>query len=43
LASDDGHGHLSFDFHPGSTDPTRADVYKRRLPELKDEIERLLT
>jgi hypothetical protein len=43
LASDNGSGHLSFDFHPGSTDATRADVYKRQLPELKNEIERLLT
>ena len=43
LATDDGSGHLSFDFHPGSTDPTRADIYKRQLPELKDEIEFLLT
>jgi hypothetical protein len=43
LASDDGAGHLSFEFRPGATDATRAHVYKRRLPELKDEIERLLT
>ena len=43
LASDDGSGHLSFDFHPGSTDATRADVYKRQLAEFRDEIERLLT
>ncbi len=42
LATDDGSGHLSFDFHPGSSDPTRADVYKRQLAEFKDQIERLL-
>jgi hypothetical protein len=42
FASDDGAGHIEFAFRPGSTGQVELDPYRRRLPDLRTEIERLL-
>ena len=42
IASEDAYGHVKFEFRPDSAAYGRLDQFRRRLPELKDEIERLL-
>ncbi|TMB97617.1 MAG: hypothetical protein E6J40_07640 [Chloroflexi bacterium] len=42
VATDDGTGHLQFVFDPGSQGQPRLDAYRRRLVELRTEVERLL-
>lgn len=42
FADEDRFGHLKFEFHPGSGSQGHLDRFRRRLPELKDEIESLL-
>jgi hypothetical protein len=41
FADEDAFGHLKFEFHPGSSQG-HLDQFRRRLPDLKDDIERLL-
>lgn len=41
FADEDAFGHLKFEFHPGSKQ-IRLDRFRRRLPDLKDDIQRLL-
>ena len=41
FADEDAFGHLKFEFHPGST-LGRFNQFRRRLPNLKDDIRRLL-
>lgn len=41
FADKDASGHLKFEFHPGSPQG-HLDQFRRRLPNLKDEIKRLL-
>ena len=43
FAYDDGHGHITFRFHPGSKDESSADPYRCRLRQLNGLIERLLS
>ncbi len=42
IASNDRAGHLGFVFDPGSAAQRQLDPYRRRLPELHREVERLL-
>lgn len=42
FARDDGAGHIEFVFRPGSTAQGELDPYRRRLSDLRSEIERLL-
>lgn len=42
VATDDGTGHRQFVFDPGSQGQPRLDAYRRRLVELRTEVERLL-
>ncbi len=42
IASEDAYGHVKFEFRPGSATHGRLDQFRRRLPELKGEVERLL-
>ncbi len=42
FVNDDGSGHLSFAFDPGSAAQPQLDAYRRRLAELCHEIERLV-
>ena len=43
IAREDAYGHVKFEYRPDSAAHGRLDQFRRRLPELKDEIERLLT
>jgi hypothetical protein len=43
IAREDAYGHVKFEFRPGSAAYGHLDQFRRRLPELKKEIERLLT
>ena len=43
IARDDAYGHVKFEYRPDSAAHGHLDKFRRRLPELKDEIERLLT
>jgi hypothetical protein len=40
---DDGHGHLEFVWHPGSTSPGHLDVYKHKLIQLNSLVSGLLS
>ena len=43
IAREDAYGHVKFEYRPDSAAHGRLDQFRRRLPELTDEIERLLT
>ena len=43
IAREDAYGHVKFEYRPDSGAHGRLDQFRRRLPELKDEIESLLT
>ena len=43
IAHEDAYGHVKFEYHPNSAAHGRLDQFRRRLLELKVEIERLLT
>ncbi len=43
IAREDAYGHVKFEYRPDSAAHGRLDQFRRRLPELKDEIESLLT
>ncbi len=43
IAREDAYGHIKFEYRPDSAAHGRLGQFRRRLPELKDEIERLLT
>jgi len=43
IAREDAYGHVKFEYRPDSAAHGRLDQFRRRLSELKDEIESLLT
>jgi len=43
IAREDAYGHVKFEYRPDSAAHGRLDQFRRRLPELKDEIESLMT
>ena len=43
IAREDAYGHVKFEYRPDSAAHGRLDQFRRRLPELKKEIELLLT
>ncbi len=42
FAHDDGYGHITFEFHPGSATQGRLDPYRHKLADLRAEIDALL-
>jgi hypothetical protein len=42
FAGEDAYGHFRFEFHPGSSTQPRLDSYRRRLVDLRAEIEALV-